>query len=172
MALIKNRQVVTDDPWIYVADDQPIPERGDIVVGFARFDRDNYDYDKRDGRLGLRIDPEDDLMQMITHLEKASLVAINFPKFGDGRGYTKARLLRERFHYKGELRAVGEVLGDQLFYMLRCGFDAFQLVDGKSVEAALRCFDDFSVTYQAATDDPRPLFRRARRGQAPESASK
>ena len=72
---------------------------------------------------------------------KVDLVAITFPKFGDGRGYSKARLLRERFGYKGELRAVGEVLGDQLFYMHRCGFDAFELVDGKDVAAALRCLE-------------------------------
>jgi uncharacterized protein (DUF934 family) len=91
-------------------------------------------------------------------------VAINFPKFGDGRGYTKARLLRERFAYKGEVRAVGEVLGDQLFYMARCGFDAFALVDGKDTQAALRCLQDFSVTYQAATDEARPLYRRVNRG--------
>jgi uncharacterized protein (DUF934 family) len=172
MALIKNRQVVSDDKWIAIADDQPIPDTGDILVGFARYDRDDFDYGKRRGRLGLRIDPEDDLLQVITHLPKVELIAINFPKFGDGRGYTKARLLRERFGYTGELRAVGEVLGDQLFYMLRCGFDAFQLVDGKSIEAALRCFDDFSVRYQAATDEKRPLYVRAQRGQPPASAEK
>src|SRR5689334_11894939 len=122
MVLIKDKHVVQDDPWTYVADDQPVPDTGDVVVGFARFDRDDYDYDARKGRLGLRIDPEDDLMQVVTHLPKVALVAVNFPKFGDGRGYTKARLLRERFNWQGELRAVGEVLSDQLFCMLRCGF--------------------------------------------------
>jgi uncharacterized protein (DUF934 family) len=72
--------------------------------------------------------------------------------------------LRERYHYQGELRAVGEVLTDQLFYMLRCGFDSFQLADGKDTQAALDAFHTFSVTYQGATDDARPLFRRAHRG--------
>jgi len=165
MVLLKNKQVVSGDPWKYIADDQEVPASGDIVVGFARYDRDNYDYTQREGRLGLRIDPEDDLLQVITHLPQLELVCVNFPKFGDGRGYTKARLLRERFGWKGELRAVGEVLGDQLFYMLRCGFDAFELVPGKSIEAALRCFEDFSVRYQAATDEQRPLYRRAQRGE-------
>ena len=165
MVLIKDRHVVTDDPWVYVADDQPVPAKGDVVVGFARFDRDDYDYDTRKGRLGLRIDPEDDLLQVVTHLSKVNLVAVNFPKFGDGRGYTKARLLRERFNYEGELRAVGEVLSDQLFYMLRCGFDAFELVAGKDVDEALRSLEGFSVRYQAATDDPAPLYRRVQRGQ-------
>jgi len=165
MVLIKNKQVVTGDPWQYVADDQPVPESGDIVVGFSRYDRDSVDYTKRSGRLGLRLDPEDDLLQVVTHLDCVSLVTINFPKFGDGRGYTKARLLRERFKYQGELRAVGEVLSDQLFYMLRCGFDAFELAQGKSVAAALAAFEDFSVKYQAATDEPRPLYLRVQRGE-------
>lgn len=165
MVLIKNKQVVDNDPWTYVADDQPIPETGDIVVGFARFDRDNVTYEERNGRLGLRIDPEDDLLQVITHLPKVGLVAVNFPKFSDGRGYTKARLLRERFHYSGELRAVGEVLADQLFYLSRCGCDAFELAPGKDANAAIRALQDFSVTYQAATDEPRPLYRRAHRGE-------
>ncbi len=166
MALIKRREVISDDPWRAIADDQPVPESGDVIVGFARFDRDNFEYGERQGRLGLRIDPEDDLLAVITHLPKVELVAINFPKFSDGRGYSKARLLRERFAYQGELRAVGEVLGDQLFYMLRCGFDAFELAAGKDTEAALRCFEDFSVSYQGATDEPRPLYRRAARAQA------
>ena len=165
MVLIKDKHIVADDPWTYVADDQPVPPSGDVVVGFARFDRDDFDYDARKGRLGLRIDPEDDLLQVITHLPKVGLITVSFPKFGDGRGYTKARLLRERFNYHGELRAVGEVLSDQLFYMLRCGFDAFELVAGKDVEEALRALEGFSVRYQAATDDPAPLYRRVQRGE-------
>jgi uncharacterized protein (DUF934 family) len=164
MALLKDYKVVENDPWIALADDQPVPPQGDVIVGFKRFDHDDVDYEARAGRFGLRIDPEDDLTQVVTHLSKVGLVAIHFPKFGDGRGYSKARLLRERYGYKGELRAVGEVLTDQLFYLLRCGFDAFQLADGKDTQAALAAFQTFSVTYQGATDDGRPLYRRAHRG--------
>ncbi|MDB4986957.1 MAG: Oxidoreductase in sulfite reduction [Myxococcaceae bacterium] len=165
MALLKDKRLVDNDPWRSIADDQPIPEAGDVIVGYARFDREDKDLTQRAGRLGLRIDPEDDLLQVVTHLPKVGVLAISFPKFGDGRGYTKARLLRERYGYRGELRAVGEVLGDQLFFMLRCGFDAFELAPGKDVALALQCFEDFSVTYQAAADDPRPLYRRAHRGE-------
>jgi uncharacterized protein (DUF934 family) len=165
MALIKDKRVVDNDPWIAVADDQPIPATGDVLISWQRFDRCDIEPETRDGRVGLRIAPEDDLLQVITHLPKVSLVAIDFPKFGDGRGYTKARLLRERYQYKGELRAVGEVLADQLFYMLRCGFDSFQLAAGKDTQAALRAFETFSVKYQAATDEPRPLYVRAHRGE-------
>jgi uncharacterized protein (DUF934 family) len=164
MALLKDNKVVENDPWTLIKDDQPVPAKGDVIVGFTRFDRDDVDYEARAGRFGLRIDPEDDLTQVVTHLPKVGLVAINFPKFGDGRGYTKARLLRERYGYKGELRAVGEVLTDQLFYLLRVGFDAFQLADGKDTHAALEAFRTFSVTYQGAVDEPRPLYRRAQRG--------
>ncbi|MEY4514507.1 MAG: hypothetical protein RLZZ450_6629 [Pseudomonadota bacterium] len=165
MALIKDKRVVTDDPWLSVADDQPIPATGDVLISWQRFDREDIDPETRDGRVGLRIEPEDDLLQVITHLPKVSLIAIDFPKFGDGRGYSKARLLRERYRYTGELRAVGEVLADQLFYMLRCGFDSYQLAAGKDTDAALRSLDTFSVKYQAATDEPRPLYVRAHRGE-------
>lgn len=164
MALIKGTQVVQGDSWQTVADDQTVPESGDVIVGLSRLISEEAALTSRKGKVGVRLDPEDDLGQVVAWLPKVALVAINFPKFGDGRGYSKARLLRERYGYKGELRAVGEVLGDQLFYMHRCGFDAFELVDGKSVAAALRCLKDFSVTYQAATDDPRPLYRRVHRG--------
>ena len=85
---------------------------------------------------------------------------MNFPKFTDGRGYSTARLLRERYGYTGELRAIGDVLHDQLFYMARCGFDAFALKDGKDVAKAVNAFETFMTPYQAAVDQPQPLFRR------------
>lgn len=164
MALIKNKQVVENDGWVHVPDDQPVPPTGDVVVGLKRFTQEPESLKGRTGKLGLRVDPEDELPAVVAQLANVDLVAIHFPKFADGRGYSKARLLRERYGYTGELRAVGEVLADQLFYMRRCGIDAFELVEGKDVQAALRCFEDFSVTYQGATDEPRPLYRRVNRG--------
>lgn len=88
------------------------------------------------------------------------VIAINFPRFGDGRGYSIARLLRERYGYKGELRAIGEVARDQLHAMAQCGFDAFQLREGEDPQEALAAFGDFSDTYQATAAQPQPLFRR------------
>lgn len=164
MALIKNKQVVPNDGWQHVADDQPVPAQGDVVIGLARVLAEPSLLQGRSGQLGLRLEPNDEVQSLAAFLPQLSLVAINFPKFGDGRGYTKARILRERFGYKGELRAVGEVLADQLFYMFRCGIDSMALAAGKDVDAALRALEDFSVTYQAATDEPRPLYRRAQRG--------
>jgi uncharacterized protein (DUF934 family) len=95
-----------------------------------------------------------------TDLVNFELVAVHFPKFTDGRGYSTARLLHERLGWQGELRAMGDVLRDQLFLMARCGFDSFALRDDQDPQAALSAFRDFSVRYQSATDEPQPLFRR------------
>jgi uncharacterized protein (DUF934 family) len=115
---------------------------------------------QRGGRVGVQLRSDQEAKALAEFVAELSVVAIEFPGFKDGRGYTTARLLRERFGYKGELRAVGDVLRDQLFFMLRCGFDAFELKPGKDIDGALNAFREFSVTYQGAADDPRPLFRR------------
>ena len=93
-------------------------------------------------------------------LDRLPVIGINFPKFTDGRGYSTARLLRERYRYQGEIRAIGDVLQDQLFFMKRCGIDAFAVREDKDIEAALSALRGFSETYQAAVDQPVPLFRR------------
>jgi uncharacterized protein (DUF934 family) len=161
MPLLKNRAVVAHDSWTFVKDEEPVPASGDVVVSAARFLREQAQLGGR--KVGVQLEPTDDVYELGPHARGLSLVAVHFPKFGDGRGYSHARLLRERFGYTGELRAIGEVLADQLFYMQRVGFDAFQLVDGKDVQAAIKAFDDFSVTYQADAHEKRPLFRRIAR---------
>ncbi|MDR1162504.1 MAG: DUF934 domain-containing protein [Candidatus Accumulibacter sp.] len=88
------------------------------------------------------------------------IVGIDFPKFSDGRGYSSARLLRERFHFKGEIRAIGDVLQDQLFLMKRCGIDAYAVRPDKDIRAALTGLTGFSESYQGGVDEPLPLFRR------------
>ena len=108
----------------------------------------------------LRVEPGDDLESIAGRLAGVARVEINFPKFGDGRGYTIGRLLRERYGYKGELRAVGQVARDLLFYMESCGFDAYLLRDGEDAQEALTAFGDFSEPYQASATRPTPLFRR------------
>ena len=111
------------------------------------------------GRLGVRLEPADDPAELAPDVYRLQLVAINFPKFADGRGYSSAALLRTRYGYRGELRAVGDVGRDQLFYLKRCGFDAFALAPHRDPHAALASLGDFSLRYQASVDDPRPLFR-------------
>jgi uncharacterized protein (DUF934 family) len=106
----------------------------------------------------LRLEPTAD--PAAVSLEGVTRIEVLFPKFGDGRGYSIARLLRERYGYKGELRAVGQVARDHLYYMEQCGFDAFLLREGEDVAEALAAFDDFSEAYQASVAQPVPLFRR------------
>ena len=108
----------------------------------------------------LLLEPTDDPAIVAGAVGIAGVIAINFPKFGDGRGYSIARLLRERYGYKGELRAVGEVARDHLHAMAQCGFDAFQLREGENPQEALKAFGDFSEQYQATAAQPQPLFRR------------
>lgn len=102
----------------------------------------------------------DDPAALAARLDALRVVAVDFPKFGDGRGYSIAWLLRERYGYRGELRAVGEVARDNLYFMAQCGFDAFQLRPGEDPQEALLAFHDFSDGYQASVARPLPLFRR------------
>lgn len=161
MRVIKQREII-EDSWELLPEGAPVPEAGDVILSLAEWNRDPAGHAGRAGQTGVRL-KSDETPQQIESLELLPLIAIEFPKFADGRGYSSARLLRERFDYQGELRAVGDVLRDQLFYMARCGFDSFALKPGKDIEGALSAFEDFSVTYQAAVDDRRPLFRRVPR---------
>lgn len=106
------------------------------------------------------LEPGDDPRAIADKLPGLKVVAVRFPKTGDGRGYSIARLLRERYGYKGELRAVGVVARDHLQLMAQCGFDAFQLREGEDAAEALKGLDDFSEAYQASAAQPAPLFRR------------
>jgi uncharacterized protein (DUF934 family) len=108
----------------------------------------------------VRLEPADDLAKVGGELAGAARVEVNFPKFGDGRGFSIARLLRERYGYKGELRAVGQITRDHLFFLESVGFDAFELREGEDAAEALAAFDDFSESYQASVTRPVPLFRR------------
>ena len=110
--------------------------------------------------LGIWIDSDEEVEDIGEKANMFPVIAINFPSFTDGRGFTAGRLLRERYGYNGQLRAIGHVIRDQLFYLKRCGFDAFQLREGTDLEEALKSLNDFSVTYQGDADDPIPLFRR------------
>lgn len=108
--------------------------------------------------------PEDAFSSEIEALLHLPLIAVDFPSFRDGRGYSVAYLLRQRHDYRGELRAIGDVLRDQLFFMQRCGFDSFDIKAGKDIQDALKGLSSYSVKYQGAVDDPVPLFRK--RGDA------
>ncbi|ANU08527.1 DUF934 domain-containing protein [Paraurantiacibacter namhicola] len=113
---------------------------------------------EQDDATAVRVEPGDDARDLLPHLGRIRLVEVNFPVFGDGRGYSAARLLREE-GYTGELRAVGDVLVDQIAYMRRCGFDSFapeRPLDEADVKAA---FDRFPHAYQAAADNAVPIWK-------------
>lgn len=109
---------------------------------------------------GLLISPDDDVENLQLPLAELTLIAIDFPSFRDGRGYSQAYLLRRRLGWKGELRAVGDVLRDQLSHMRQCGFDSFAVRADKSVEDAVKGLAGMSVLYGRSAIEPRPLFRR------------
>jgi uncharacterized protein (DUF934 family) len=162
--VIRNRRV-EPDAWTFVGvaspDElsQPLPA-GPLVVPLPEWKLHRGDLALRKAPLGVWLKPDDDPRDLSADLEVLDLVAVQFPKFTDGRGYSTAYLLRRRFGYRGELRAFGDVGRDQLFYLARVGFDSFRFADPRDAESALASFNDFTVRYQGSVDDPMPLFRR------------
>ncbi len=112
------------------------------------------------GDVGVLLGPADDAAAIAPDVTHVALIAVDFPKFTDGRGLSTARLLRERYRYTGELRAVGDIQRDQLFALEQCGFDAFSLQDGRDANEALTGFADFDSIYAPTMREPRPWFRR------------
>jgi uncharacterized protein (DUF934 family) len=163
MALIKGRKLA-QDPWKLLEGSEgelpSIPATGNVIVPLAAWRALREQLISRADGVGVVLSATDDPADIAADLKHLQLVAVNFATFNDGRGYSTARLLRERYGWRGELRAVGDVLRDQLFPLARCGFDAFQLKEGADIDEALAAFDDFSEAYQASVDRPLPLFRR------------
>lgn len=160
-------EVVEGDGWARVLDDGPLPRQdADVVVSRARLEAEHEALARRAGRVGARIPNDQPLDGLVPHLARLARLEIPFPKFTDGRGYSIARRLREAHGYRGEIVAVGDVLRDQLLHMLRCGFSAFELAPGVQPGSVLAAFDEQSVRYQAAADEPQPLYARARRPRA------
>ena len=113
--------------------------------------------------IGVWLDSHQDAADIAHSINRFAVIAVNFPKFTDGRGYSMATLLRSRYGYQGELRAIGDVLRDQLFYLQRVGFNAFAVRADKDIQDALKGLKDFSVRYQGSMDQPLPLFKRSAR---------
>ena len=162
--IIKDRNVVTD-PWLRLelnADGgiPAAPPSRDIIVPLAMWREQRVHLLVRPARLGVWLDSHEEPAAIAEDLKLFGVVAVNFPTFGDGRGFSTARLLRERFGWKGELRAVGDIFRDQLFFLASCGFDAFALREGEDPREALAGFRVFSDPYQASVERPLPLFRR------------
>ena len=143
--------------------EEPVPAvlpAGPIAVPLAVWKGRRADLLQRREPLGVWLSPTDEPAELASHLKHLSLVAVHFPKFADGRGYSTAVLLRTRYGYRGELRAFGDVGRDQLYELRRSGFDSFSLAPHRDPEAALASFHPFTKPYQGAVDDPQPLFRK------------
>ena len=158
MPLIRDGRIV-DDPWVTLSDEDAAPASGAIIVSLKRLRAEHEALLARRELLGVRLGSHETAGELAEHLTRLSLVALEFPTFKDGRAYSTARLLRERYHYHGELRAVGNVLRDQFLFMLRCGFDAFDVASEQEAAAWKKAIDEFSVCYQAAADDRRSAAR-------------
>ena len=134
---------------------------GDIIFPLAVWQARKDEIISTHRRIGLLLQPDDRVEDIGSDIAYFIVIAVNFPKFVDGRGYSSASLLRQRYHFQGELRAVGDVLHDQLFFMKRVGFDSYALKDGKNLVHALQTgFAPFSDAYQGSTNQPQPFFRR------------
>ena len=161
MRVIKDNQVI-DDNWqrIDITDEKTSVPAGDIIVPFSYWTEHKSELlERKDGRIAICIHGEDAIEEVVGDLQYFQLIALDFPAFKDGRNYSHARLLRDRYGYRGELRAVGDVLRDQLFFLRRCGFDSFQIREDKDINDAIRGFSDFSVTYQTAADGAAPVHK-------------
>lgn len=156
--LINLTDVLVND-WTIVSDlEAPLPEGKILVPG--DYWLENRDALKARKEVGVLLLGDANPLDFADDVASIELFAVNFPAFADGRGYSIARLLRERLDYQGEIRATGDVLIDQLNFMKRCGFSTFLLKEGLSGEKALDYFATFSDPYQLANDLPTPLFRR------------
>lgn len=158
MQIIKNREIVEDN-WLHLDDDAELVS-GDITVTLARWQSEHESLVQHEGQLGLRLSGNDPLEEIIPDLAKFSLIVLIFPAFVDGRCYSFARLLRDRYGYKGEIRAQGDILYDQLFYMTQCGITSFEMANADDLSLALAAFDDFTESYQTTVLKPEPLYRR------------
>jgi len=164
--LIEGERVVTDD-WTLIEDAADVATSNRIIVPGA-FAAAHAPALFREGReIGVWLPGDAEPDEIVGLLNRIKLIAIRFPAFNDGRGLSLAVLLRNRYGFTGELRAIGEVHEDLLHYMRRCGFNSFQLPDGRDPAVALAALRSLSDFYQGSVIDPRPAFRRVARGSRP-----
>ncbi len=158
MALIKDGNLA-EDSWRTLSDEEAVIGNGPIIISFERW-RDARDALKRhNGPLGIRMKSDQPPALIAEDIDRFDLIALEFPTLADGRAFSYARLLRERHGFKGELRAVGDVYKDQLYFMQRCGFSSFELPSGRDPQDALGALKSFSVVYSPAADGAMPAYQ-------------
>ena len=156
MPLIKDGKIVRD-PWTRVSADAPLPDDEALLVPYDVWKEHRTELKARNSRLGVLLAADQPPQLIADDLDRLDLVALEFPVFKDGRAYSYARLLRERYGYDRELRATGQVLRDQFSFMHRCGFDAYEATDAKSADAWAETLREISQVYQPATDGRRTI---------------
>ena len=144
--------------WTYLDDEAELKTEQAVTLPLARFLAEAETLAGRNVPVGVRLVPDDDVELLVPFLEWIQLVEVSFPKYTDGRGYSQAQLLRRRHGYLGELRAVGHVLRDQIFYMNRSGFDAYETARA-DLSGVLEALNEFRDAYQPAADGRAPAFR-------------
>jgi uncharacterized protein (DUF934 family) len=170
MPLVKNGKIATDS-FVHIADDADIPGEAAVLMTAARFMKDPEALAARQSPTGVIWPNNRDLDELVPYLDRLAVVALIFPTFRDGRAYSQARLLRERYKFRAELRATGQVLRDQFVFMLRAGFDSFEVVKQADAEAFASTARRYTVFYQP-TGDGRitALHRRMQQRHEAESA--
>lgn len=158
--LIKDGALANDEWQLLDADASIELPQGKIIVPLAVWQERQAELSNRQGEVGVCLDSADLADTLGDKARDLPLIAINFPTFMDGRGFSTARLLRDSYGFEGELRAVGHIIRDQLFYLRRCGFNSFVFGDEVDAEAALASLEDFSEAYQTCVERKQPLFRR------------
>src|ERR1700722_14078813 len=169
MPLVKDGKIATDI-FVHVADGTELPGDGAVLVSAARFLEEPEALLARTGKLGVIWPNNRDVDDLVRFLDRLAVVALVFPTFRDGRAYSQARLLRERHGYDGELRATGQVLRDQFVFMLRAGFNAFEVKKEGDAEAFAATTQRYSVFYQPTGDGRVTALHRRMQQRHSESA--
>lgn len=147
MPLVRDGKTVADG-WVAVADDAALPADAPAIVSFARWKAERAALTARNAPLGVSLKNTDAVEEIGPEIDRFGVIALSFPKFSDGRAYSQARLLRERYGFKGELRATGQVLPDQLIHMLRAGFDSFDTADARVLQQWSKSVGAYHAFYQ------------------------
>ena len=158
MPLIKNG-TFAEDEWVQVADDADMPADGPALISLARWSEEKETLTGRNAPLAVMLDAGDAPEAIADDLDRFAMIAVNFPAYKDGRGFSYASLLRQRYGYEGEIRATGEVLRDQWSLMARCGFDAYDVADGVTLESFNEALGEFTHVYQPASDGRKTVIQ-------------
>jgi uncharacterized protein (DUF934 family) len=146
--LIDTRDVI-DDNWIHLADDEALNSQSKIIVNFERLKRDWQQLRNAQLAIGVELKPDDVVADLSFCVDELKLIVLQFDSFADGRAFSQAKMLRDRYHYTGEIRAIGEVIRDQLGFMQRCGFSQFEIAESEDSLLALQAFSEITHGYQS-----------------------